>query len=281
MTELYFAAPNSFHIQRDTFGRWDWLNPLNVLVAYEPKEGFLSWVQRGAGWTQTPGKFDATRGQGYQFAHYPDPTCTPGVKTILDSGAFSAWKSGTPVNLQMLIEEAKKRCPRWDEVVSLDVIGDPVESTFNAVQMQKAGLHVIPVFHYGEDWGYLEAYKDRFGGRVGLGGIATGISSTQKRKWLSQCFARAYPAKFHGFGVATKELLMKFPFYSVDTASWHTALRYGRSSAAPEIKQPKKSSLDGTQFDGSGYDLRYEIMAYLEMAQEVNERWKGELSWAH
>jgi hypothetical protein len=268
MTQLFFAAPNSFHIMRDTFGRWDWENkPLNVLVAFKPREGFISWVQRGAGWKQFPNNDQ----------EIVPATCTPGVKTILDSGAFSAWKSGTAVSLDELIEECKTRVPAWDEVAALDVIGSASESMYNAVVMQKAGLPVIPVFHYGEDWGYLQAYKDRFGDRIGLGGIATGVGSTEKRKWLAQCFARAYPARFHGFGVASEDLLMAYPFFSCDTASWHTGLRYGRTAAFGDIKMPRKSELDGGEFEGSAYDMRFEIEHFLRLEAKVSERWKSEL----
>lgn len=261
-TKLFFAAANSMHINRDTFGRWDWAaQPLNILVAFEPKEGFRSWQKRG------------------ETEEYHQAYETPGVKTILDSGAFSAWKSGTPVDLQELIEEAQK--PEWDECAALDVIGDPEASRDNAWEMVNRGIPTIPVFHYGEPWEFLTEYKAKpeFKGRIGLGGIATGIGTTEKRRWLDQCFARAYPARFHGFGVASREILMAYPFATVDTASWHTGLRYGRSAAFGDIKMPRKSELDGGEFEDSAYDLRFEIKKYLEMETEVQQRWKSELAW--
>lgn len=253
MTQIYFAVSNSGdHINHDTFSRWNWVErPLNILCPFEPKGSLDHWVNR---------KYE-----------------TPGVNTILDSGAFSAWKSGTNINFEDLMEEASDREPKWDEVAALDVIGSASESLYNAVEMQKHNLPVIPVFHYGEDWGYLQAYKDRFNGRVGLGGIATGISIVKKRRWLEQCFAKAYPARFHGFGVASRDLLMDFPFASADTASWHAGLRFGRSVAAPDLKMPRKSSLDGGEYENSAYDLRAELLYYLEMADEVTERWKSEM----
>ena len=48
--------------------------------------------------------------------------------------------------------------------------------------------------------------------------------------------------------------------------------------AAPDIKMPLKSSLDGSKFDGSGYDLRAEILAYRELELEIQERWASELA---
>lgn len=253
MTQFYFAIANSDPINRVTLKLWDWqARPLNILVPFMPPNGLRSWNNRE-----------------YE---------TPGVKTILDSGAFSAWKSGTEVNLDELIEEAKR--PGWDEVAAFDPIGDPDSSLANAVKMKNAGLPVIPIFHFGEPWDFLEYYKSAFGDRIGLGGIATGLSSIKRRQWLDQVFARAYPAKFHGFGVASEDLLMRFPFYSVDSASWHTGLRYGRSAALPDLKMPRKSTLDGGEHEESAYDMRFELRHYLDIEAKVKDRWEKELAWA-
>lgn len=254
MTNFYFATSNNDIVNRITFGGWDWnTKPLNILCAFEPKNGFRGWT-----------------GRTYQ---------TPGVKTILDSGAFSAWKSGTKVNVDELIEEAKR--PGWHEVAAFDPIGDPDSSLANALKMRNAGLPVIPIFHFGESWDFLEYYKSSFGDRIGLGGIATGISAIERKRWLDQVFARAYPAKFHGFGVASEDLLMRFPFYSVDSASWHTGLRYGRSAALPDLKMPRKSTLDGSEHQESAYDMRFELNHYLDLEAKVKDRWAQELAWAH
>jgi hypothetical protein len=253
MTALYFAFSNSDPVNRDTFGRWDWhALPLNILIAFEPRAGFMSWKNRS----------------------YP----TYG-RTMLDSGAFSAWQSGSTIALEDLIKEAKT--DNYDEAVALDVIGDPIASLNNALEMRACLPRVIPVFHYGEPWELLVEYKNQFDGRVGLGGIATGISVPKKIRWLEQAFARAYPARFHGFGVAQKDILMNFPFASADTASWHTGTRFGHSAAYPDIKLPRKSLLDNTAFDGTGYDLRSELFYYLQLQAEVQDRWANELLWAN
>lgn len=255
MTQFYFAIANSDPINRVTFKLWDWeARPINILVPFMPPNGIRSWNNRD-----------------YE---------TPGVKTILDSGAFSAWKSGTEVKLEDLIVEACDREPAWNEVAALDPIGDPVTSLHNAYEMKLRNIPVIPIFHFGEPWDLLLEYKAQFGERIGLGGIATGISKVEKRKWVAQCFARVYPAKFHGFGVASEDLLMEFPFFTIDTASWHTGLRFGRSAAIPDLKMPRKSTLDGGQHEESAYDMRFEISHYLELEAAVKDRWAQELAWA-
>lgn len=269
-TQLYFALHNTPMANDMTFGQWNWSErPLNVLCSFALKGALKSWKGR----------------------HYE----TPGVKTILDSGAFSAWKTGTPVSPTEFYDEAASLLnedwkpesgeipiPYWDEVASLDVIGDHSSSLQNALHLQEFFLYTaqghkcLPTFHYGEPWELLSIYKEKFHNRVALGGIATGLSSTQKMKWLGQCFARAYPCKFHGFGVGAKEVLIEFPFVSADTASWGAVHMYGRSQAVPGLKIPKLG--DGQR--EAHYDLRYEIKSYLAMEAEVQDRWEKELLWA-
>lgn len=246
---LYFAMGSNNHfVYEMTFGKWDWANrPLNVLASFAIKGAVKAWKTRT----------------------YP----TPGATTILDSGAYSAWKSGEVVSLDGLCKEAATQ--DWDEVAALDVIGDPDASLANALEMKSRGLVVMPVFHYGEPWSILSSYKAEFG-RIGLGGI-TSIGKTQKMKWVDQCFSRAYPAKFHGFGVGNKDMLLSFPFYSADSASWNSVHQYGRSSAVQGIDIPKLGREAAPEDREKHYDLRYEILHYLDMALEVEDRWASEL----
>ena len=258
-TQLYFALHNTPMANDMTFGQWDWsAQPLNVLCSFALKGALKSW-----------------KGRQYE---------TPGVKTILDSGAFSAWKTGTQINVDDFFQEASYHDAGkllWDEVASLDVIGDHKASLDNAFSMRDfflflgLGHKCLPTFHYGEPWELLSIYKEKFDNRVALGGIATGLSSTQKMKWLGQCFARAYPCKFHGFGVGAKDVLIEYPFVSADTASWGAVHMYGRSQAVPGLKIPKLG--DGER--EAHYDLRFEVRSYLEMIEEVQDRWTKELSW--
>lgn len=249
MTKLFLALHNTPLANDRTFGQWDWnVQPLNILCSFALKGALKSWKNRL-----------------YE---------TLGVQTILDSGAYSAWKTGTPTEIEDLMVEAEGN--EWDEVASLDVIGSANGSRANALLMKEnVDKPILPVFHYGEPWEFLVEYKEKFNNRVALGGI-TSIGMPQKMKWLGQCFARAYPCKFHGFGIGTKEVMMAFPFISCDTASWGAVHMYGRSQAVPGLKIPKLG--DGNRDDH--YDLRYEVSHYCEMEKEVQQRWAQELLWA-
>src|SRR5215831_11945604 len=126
MTQLYFAGSPRADQMTKTFGQWDWANkPLNILVAL-PFIGI--WYETNTGW--------------------------PTRATMLDSGAYSAWRVGYQVDFDELCQEAAR--PNWDEVVALDVIGDDRASLENSLKMKERGLTVMPVFHFGDDWGILK-----------------------------------------------------------------------------------------------------------------------------
>lgn len=62
---------------------------------------------------------------------------------MLDSGAFSAWKSGKVIEIGKYIEDCfkiKQRHPDIKEIIALDVIGDAKASMRNAIRMKEAGM---------------------------------------------------------------------------------------------------------------------------------------------
>lgn len=246
MTQIYFASSPRADLLEVTFGGWDWqAKPLNILVAFPFVEVWHA----------------ENEGKGNNWAT---------KATMLDSGAFSAWSVGKVIDMDALCEEAKKPC--WTEVVALDVIGDPDASLKNALEMRSRGLTVMPVFHYGEPWDLLQTYKEEFD-RVGIASTTVRELDTRLR-WTRQCFARAYPAKFHSFGWVKKEVLLEFPFVTADSSSWAAGTRFGVSKMMPGVKVPKKSEVGV-----SNADLRFEILCYLDLQAECVERWKHELSW--
>lgn len=241
---FYFATGTSEELLKTTFGPWDWSKqPINCLVTFP----FIKT------WDKAQNEL------GVQW---------PVKKTILDSGAFSAWNSGKVIDFDALCQEASN--PRWNEAVALDVIGNPEQSLINALEMKKRGLKVMPVFHFGEPWEILQAYKEEFG-RVGLS-CRFGEPIKMSERWLDQCFARAYPAQFHSFGWVQERALMMFPFATADTASWHTGIRFGKGQAYPGIRIPKR-----TEAGPDVYDLRADVLHYLSLEERIQRKWHQEL----
>jgi hypothetical protein len=240
---LYFATGFNPKLLEITFGKWDWTTrPLNCLVTFP-------YVKA---WNTFQDKLDQK---------------WPAKSKILDSGAYSVWKSGHTIDFEAYMAEALK--PDWDHVVALDVIGSAEGSLNNALASKARGLNVIPVFHYGEPWDILLEYKKQFP-YIGIGG--SHIMGKQI-EWLEQCFARVYPHRIHLFGCSRLNLLQKYPFFSADTASWHTGVRFGRLAAVPDIRWPKVKEVGE-----SAYDIRVELAHYLNIEAEVQACWKKEMA---
>jgi hypothetical protein len=140
---------------------------------------------------------------------------------ILDSGAWSAHTLGKEIRLHEYIAAAKRikaADKRLRGIFTLDVIGDWRTSMKNTEAMWKAGLEVIPVYHHGEPWDVLVGMARDYP-KIAIGGIAKHHFAV-KYKFAEQCFARVWPKPIHGLGYGAEEFLSKFPFHSVDAASW-------------------------------------------------------------
>ena len=152
------------------------------------------------------------------------------LNLIIDSGAFSAWRLGTPIDVveytDWLIDN-----PWIETYVALDVINPQYpedaarESLGNLHYMMKRGLKPIPVYHAGERAQWLLEML-----RTGCNYIGLSASSIVARGGMADWYASAwrelvdpdgYPiVKVHAFGESSVPLLSMFPWYSADSLSW-------------------------------------------------------------
>jgi hypothetical protein len=240
MTRIFFAVADET-TNKATFGRWDWdTYPLNILVAFP-------------------------------YIHYwtPEARAYNHGRTMLDSGAYSAWGSGKTIDMDALCQEANN--PYWDEVVALDVIGDAEASMRNSLVMKARGLTVMPVFHFGDPWPILEEYKRSFG-RIGLAS-GHGAPFHKRMDWTEQCFARAYPSRFHSFGWIDERPLFRFPFTTADSTSWYSPRRFGRSKSVPDVYFPTVA-----ERGPEAYDVRQEVAHMLDLENRLCDRWRAEFT---
>lgn len=194
-----------------------------------------------------------------------------GYRRMLDSGAYTAWTQKRQVDIEALSKEAREG--KWDEVIALDAIGDHEASMKNADAMKAAGLDVIPVFHYGEPFELLQHYRANFH-KVGIGGMGVTKDRNEKRRFVEECFARAWPCKFHLFGWVQEDILMQFPFHSADSSGWNGAERFGRYAFAKgqHLGLRHKGAIAKA---GANY-LRPEIQAWMRMEDRIKARWRPE-----
>ena len=160
--------------------------------------------------------------------------CFEGIEldVFADSGAYSAWSVGQPVPEDAYIAWVQKWAACFDAVAGPDVIGDPVQ-TFAATERMRSqvtAMPVLPVFHVGEDWTWLKKIVDTGADYIAFGGM---VPYTRQRKLLDSWLRKAWSflpetMRVHGFGMTTWPLLIKYPWYSVDSSSWTSGFRYAQ-----------------------------------------------------
>ena len=163
------------------------------------------------------------------------------VHLFLDSGAFSAFTQKITINIQEYIAFIKEHQEYIDVYANLDAIGDPVQTLKNQRIMEDAGLKPLPCFHYGEPISYLLRYLKNYE-YIALGGMVP-ISTTELIKWLDELYSNYFceeetgivKVKIHGFGLTSLKLMLRYPWYSVDSTSWVVTGRLG-SVLVPKFK---------------------------------------------
>lgn len=187
---------------------------------------------------------------------------------VMDSGAFSAHASGVEISLDAYIAKCKDLLStdeKLTEVFALDVIGDWKAGIANTEKMWKAGVEAIPCFHYGEPWSILKGLAKDYP-KVALGGC---VGKRDKDKFASECFARVWPKKLHGFGFGSEKSLMLLPWHSVDATNWELGpCKFGRWAAFGNASISVR---------GSKQNLRAEVEWYLELERKARVRWKKEM----
>jgi len=166
---------------------------------------------------------------------------------MLDSGAFSAWNSGTAIDLDQYIAYIKAHAEFIDYYVALDVIPgsfgvtpspEEVEvsaqkSWNNLLYMQSEGLEPVPVFHMGEQFKWLRRMVEHGCKYIGIS-PANDRTTSAKREWLDRVFDEitdkdGWPiVKTHAFGVTAIDLLIRYPWYSADSTTWIMIAARGR-----------------------------------------------------
>lgn len=150
------------------------------------------------------------------------------LRFFADSGAHSARTLGIHIDLESYADWVK-RWGRWFTVyANLDVIGAPQATLRNQLLLEREyGLHPMPVFHTGEPFSVLARYLEDGYTYIALGKLL-GNTAAALNPWISKAFKMAHgTAVFHGFGMTNWTMLKRFPWYSVDSSSWGSGVRYG------------------------------------------------------
>lgn len=179
------------------------------------------------------------------------------INLLCDSGAFTSWnlaqkkkREGDPnwekclVDLDKYIAFVKKHEDIIYRAVNLDVIPgeqgvkptqqqiiDAAEQGWqNYLYMKKNGINSVHVYHYGEPTEYL----DRMLAECDYIGVSPSndLHDNEKMKWLDYTFTYIAKSnnptiKTHGFGVTSKRLVERYPWFSCDSASYSLTAAMG------------------------------------------------------
>jgi hypothetical protein len=132
--------------------------------------------------------------------------------------------------------------------------------------MWRQGIEAIPCYHAGEPESVLTGLARDYP-KIALGGVAL-KNHKPKLAWASQCFARVWPKKVHGFAYCTEGFVMALPWHSVDATTWELgpcAFGSWRSFGRMSVR-------------GGNQNLRAEVEWYLALERRARRRWEREMA---
>lgn len=180
------------------------------------------------------------------------------IDLLLDSGAFTAWNlaqskkaQGDPnwkrylINIDEYADFIEKHKDIVWRAVNLDVIpGEQgkvptpeqmIESAEqgweNYLYLKKKGYNTIHVYHQGEPLEYLTRMIDYGCDYIGVS-PCNDYSDEKKMLWLDRAFRLIVNSsnpkiKTHGFGVTSKRLVDRYPWFSCDSSSYSLTAAMG------------------------------------------------------
>ena len=189
---------------------------------------------------------------------------------LLDSGAFSAYTQGTTVDIDKLIDFIRTFKP--ENSIQLDVLGND-ETTWINYQYMSKYVKVLPVIHYKASLEHIErvfASSDY----ICLGGLVPHSTKIKVlTSWLDYIFSfkEARTKRLHCLGISNKTILMRYPFYSVDSTSALSIFRYPSDELREKLKQKTYTNKDL---------LKYAVAKQLELEAFITKLWTSRgITW--
>ena len=230
---------------------------------------------------------------------------------IGDSGAFTAWSIGKPVDIDEYVKWSKEQMAKYPRVVSVNLDVIPGEkgrnstkeerdagmrkSVENADYLRSKGLDIMEVFHQDEPREFLDELLDRLP-ENGILGISprNDVSVKAKLEWqkvlLSHLSRRFTPDKMprtHGLAVTSPQMLQEFPYYSADSSSWAGAARFG-TLIGDNGKSGKGHVPDGhkvTRKESRAFIdnmLRTSIVNQMRLGEQITSLWESRgVKWSN
>lgn len=187
------------------------------------------------------------------------------ARGFLDSGAFTAWKQGKPVDLNAYIEYVRRFGTDYTSIAALDDITSSETSIINWRRMlaELPGLatRIIPVWHEGEP---IEVLDEYVAGSpiVGVGRTAGRRSKDKTLVLYDEVFNRWPAGAFHAFGNGDPVTLEPYPFHSFDCSTWERDSTYANKHGWPWGRVSKETRM-------RAYIEATETMAHTPVTQQT------------
>jgi len=147
------------------------------------------------------------------------------ITFLLDSGAFTAWKSGNPIKLDDYCRFLDQLPITPWRYFALDVVGDHEKTMRNYEIMLERGYSPIPVFTPGQSFDDIDKYYETTD-LIGCGGLVKKYSDGSLH-YLQKVMKAAKGRKVHLLGYTKPDYIKLLRPYSCDSSSWSRAQRYG------------------------------------------------------
>jgi hypothetical protein len=144
------------------------------------------------------------------------------VRFLLDSGAFTAWKAGKPIQLDDYCRFLESLPVQPWRYFTLDVIGDPQASMHNYETMLKRGFKPVPIFTRGEDPSVLEDYY-KTSDVVGIGGL---VGTPNNKAFVNGIMRRVGDRRVHWLGFTSIDFVKHYRPYMCDSSTWEAGARF-------------------------------------------------------
>jgi hypothetical protein len=118
---------------------------------------------------------------------------------------------------------------------NMDAIFNPKISYYNQKYIEKNyGIVPVPVIHAGTPIHWIKKYLKEGYDFLGFGGLGQKMSKKSYFRWADNAFSYICPpphrtpvVKVHGFAMTSMQLVSRYPWWSVDSASWIKASGFG------------------------------------------------------
>lgn len=154
-----------------------------------------------------------------------------------------------------------------DFYVTVDAIYNPEISWEATKYMVQLGLDPVPVIHHKTPMRWVDKYLEAGYKYLGVGGLGQESTRHSYTDWADEFYRLICPspsykpiAKTHGFAMTSYPLLLRYPWYSIDSASWAKAAGFGM------ILVPHKRNGNFT-FDESPYAIGISCDSVAKCAQ--------------